>query len=58
MTYQEEDTMDQVIERCSGFDVHQVIVAVYVRAPRDAGKRRQEVCPFGTMTAELLALRD
>jgi transposase len=50
--------MEQMIERCAGLDVHKETVAVCVRIPGDAGKRKQEVRTFGTMTADLLVLRD
>lgn len=49
---------EQVIARCAGLDVHKATVAVYVRVPGDAGKRKQEVRTFGMMTADLLTLRD
>ncbi len=50
--------MEQVIERCAGLDVHKQTVAVCVRGPGPAGDREQQVRTFGTMTADLLALRD
>lgn len=58
LTYQEEDAMEPMITRCAGLDVHKATVAVCVRVPGGAGKRKQEVRTFGTMTADLLALRD
>lgn len=60
LTYQEEDAMAPIIARCAGLDVHKATVAVWVRVPPpgDAGKRKQEARTFGTMTADLLALRD
>lgn len=50
--------MEQVIERCAGLDVHKQTVAVCIRVPGPAGDREQHVRTFGTMTADLLALRD
>lgn len=54
----EEDAMEQLIERCAGLDVHKETVAVCVRLPDVAGTRVQHVRTFGTMTADLLTLRD
>ena len=54
----EEDAMEQLIERCAGLDVHKETVAVCVRLPDAAGTRVQHVRTFGTMTADLLTLRD
>lgn len=50
--------MDRLIERCAGLDVHKTTVAVCVRVPGPTGAREQHVRTFGTMTADLLALRD
>lgn len=50
--------MEQMIERCAGLDVHKQTVAVCIRVPGPAGDREQHVRTFGTMTADLLALRD
>lgn len=50
--------MEQMIERCAGLDVHKETVAVCVRVPGPGGERLQHVRTFGTMTAELLALRN
>jgi transposase len=50
--------MDVVVERCAGFDVHKDTVVVCVRTPDAAGGRVSEVRTFGTMTADLLGLRD
>jgi len=50
--------MDLVITRCAGLDVHQATVVATVRVPGDAGDRRIVTETFGTMTADLLALRD
>jgi len=47
-----------VVERCAGLDVHKDSVVACVRTP-DAGGGWQTVTrTFGTVTAELLALRD
>jgi len=50
--------MELVISRCAGMDVHQATVVVTVRVPDDAGGRRSCTETFGTMTPDLLALRD
>jgi transposase len=50
--------MDVVVGRCAGLDVHKDTVVACVRTPGRGGKRHQETRTFGTMTADLLALRD
>ncbi|HVA09075.1 MAG TPA: IS110 family transposase [Acidimicrobiales bacterium] len=50
--------MDMVVERCCGLDVHKDTVVACVRTPGKGGKRHQETRTFGTMTIDLLALRD
>jgi transposase len=50
--------MDVVIKRCAGLDVHQATVVATVRVPDDRGGRRIVTETFGTMTPDLLALRD
>ena len=50
--------MEQVNERCAGLDVHKETVAVCVRLSGPEGKTVQEIQTFGTMTPDLLALRD
>jgi len=50
--------MDVVITRCAGLDVHQATVVATIRVPDDQGGRRIVTETFGTMTADLLALRD
>src|SRR2546422_6419259 len=52
------DAMERVIERVCGLDVHKQSVAACVRVPGPTGARQQEVRTFGTMAADLLALRD
>ena len=54
----EEDAMEPLIERGAGLDVHKETVAVCGRVPGPTGPRVQQVRTFGTMTADLLALRD
>jgi transposase len=51
-------TMERLIERVCGLDVHKQTVAVCVRVPGSKGTRAQHVRTFGTTAAELLALRD
>lgn len=50
--------MDVVVERCAGLDVHKDTVVACVRTPGTGGRRAQETRTFGTMTRDLLALRD
>jgi transposase len=50
--------METMIERCAGIDVHQRTMVVTVRVPAPTGGRRIETQTFGTMTAELLVLRE
>lgn len=50
--------MELLLERCAGLDVHQATVVATVRVPGEAGQRLIVTETFGTMTADLLALRD
>ena len=50
--------MDVVVERCAGIDIGKRTVTVTVRSPDGRGGRRQRTRTFGTVTAEVLALRD
>jgi transposase len=50
--------MDVVITRCAGLDVHKATVVATVRVPADSGGRRIVTETFGTMTPDLIALRD
>jgi transposase len=50
--------MDVVISCVAGLDVHQATVVATVRVPGNGGGRRVVTETFGTMTADLLALRD
>lgn len=50
--------MEQIIARCAGLDVHKQTVAVCIGVLGPAGDREQPVRTVGTMTADLLALRD
>src|SRR5207244_2421488 len=43
-------TMELLIARCAGLDVHQATVVATVRVPGDAGDRRIVTETFGTMT--------
>lgn len=51
-------TMDHVLERCAGIDVHQATMVVTVRVPGANGGRAVTTQTFGAMAADLLALRD
>ncbi len=50
--------MDLVLERCAGIDVHQETMVATVRVPGAGGDRAVITQTFGTMTAELLVLRE
>ena len=50
--------MELLTTRCAGLDVHQATVVATVRVPGDQGGRHSVTETFGTMTADLLALRD
>ena len=50
--------MELLIERGAGLDVHQATVVATVRVPDEQGGRQSVTETFGTMTADLLALRD
>lgn len=50
--------MDRVIERCAGLDIHQATIVATVRVPAETGERAVTTHTFGTMTVDLLALRE
>jgi transposase len=50
--------MDVVVARCAGLDVHKDTVVACVRLPGPDGGRVSETRTFGTVTVELLGLRD
>ena len=50
--------MDVVVARCAGLDVHKDTVVACVRTSGPDGDRVSETRTFGTMTVELLTLRD
>ena len=50
--------MEVVITRCAGLDVHKATVVATVRIPGDNGRRQIVTATFGTMTPDLLALRE
>jgi transposase len=50
--------MEGLIERCAGVDVHQATLVVTVRMPDGSGERHVETRTFGTMTVDLLTVRD
>lgn len=50
--------MDQLIDRVAGLDVHKATVVATVRTPGPGGNRESRTETFGTMTADLIALRD
>jgi transposase len=57
-TPNEETTMETMIERCAGLDVHKDTVVACVRTPGPKGERQVELRELGTTTGELLGLRD
>lgn len=50
--------METVITRGAGLDVHKATVVATVRVPGDDGRRRVVTETFGTMTPDLIALRE
>jgi transposase len=50
--------MEIVITRCAGLDVHKATVVATVRVPGEDGGRRIVTETFGTMTPDLIALRE
>jgi transposase len=50
--------MDVIVERAAGLDVHQASIVACVLIGRPGQKPRKEIRHFGTMTADLEALRD
>ena len=50
--------MDVLVERAAGLDVHQASIVACVLIGRPGQKPRKEIRHFGTMTADLEALRD
>src|SRR5215208_6827249 len=50
--------MEIVITRCAGLDVHKATVVATVRVPGEDGRRRVVTETFGTMTPDLIALRE
>src|SRR6266571_6503539 len=50
--------MDLVLTHCAGLDVHQATVVATVRVPDGGGGRLVVTETFGTMTPDLIALRD
>ena len=50
--------MQAIVERAAGLDVHQASVVACVLIGRPGERPHQELRHFGTMTADLEALRD
>lgn len=50
--------MDIVVDRCAGLDVHKDSVVTCVRVSGPGRQRSEEIATFGTVTVELLVLRD
>jgi transposase len=53
-----EVSMEIVVERVAGLDVHKASVTACVRVPADTGERAEDVQTFRTTVASLLALAD
>lgn len=53
-----EMEMEMILRCCAGLDVHKRAVVGCIRRITDAGRLEEQVCSFGTTTAELLALAD
>ena len=50
--------MELMVERCAFVDIHRDTAVTCVRTPDGAGGRRKQTRTFGTMTGQILALRD
>ncbi len=50
--------MEAIVERCCGLDVHQATVVACLLVGRPEQKPRKVIRTFGTMTVDLIALRD
>lgn len=50
--------MEVVHERCCGLDVHAKTVVACLIVPGSRGTPRKEIQTFGTMTEDLIQLRD
>ena len=50
--------MDMLLRCCAGLDVHKKTVVAGIRRITDSGRLEEQVCSFGTTTAELLAPAD
>jgi transposase len=50
--------MDPIVEYCAGLDIHQATIVATVRVPDGTGGRAVHTHTFGTMTVDLLALRE
>ena len=50
--------MEVIHERCCGLDVHKATIAACLITPARSGQVHKEIRTFGTMTDDILALRD
>ncbi len=50
--------MEVLYPRCSGIDVHKRFLVACLSAVQANGQRHKELRQFGTMTEEILALKD
>jgi transposase len=53
-----EVSMDVIVDRCAGLDVHKKTVMATVRSPGEGGGRAQATREFSTFTNRLVELRD
>src|SRR5437867_1571293 len=51
-------SMEVVVERCAGLDVHKDVVVACIREPVPGGERVSAFAEFGAFTQDVLALRD
>jgi transposase len=50
--------METILRCCAGLDVHKRTVVSCIRRMTDSSRLEEQVCSFGTTTAELLAFTD
>src|SRR5215470_15548997 len=58
ISYQGGTTMEVLYPRCSGLDVHKRFVVACLSLVEANGRRHKELRQFGTITSEILALKD
>ncbi len=58
ISLQRGTTMEVLYPRCSGLDVHKRFVVACLSIVEANGRRHKELRQFGTVTSEILALKD